>query len=65
MHSEMLNPQDRAQAGERPHPVQEASGGDMAWIEGGSFTMGSDHHYPEEAPVHRVSVTVSGWIVRP
>jgi formylglycine-generating enzyme required for sulfatase activity len=26
------------------------------WIEGGTFLMGSDRHYPEEAPVHRVSV---------
>jgi formylglycine-generating enzyme required for sulfatase activity len=33
----------------------------MAWIPGGSFVMGSDHHYPEEAPAH--SVTISGfWI---
>ncbi len=29
----------------------------MVWIPGGSFVMGSDHHYPEEAPAHRVSVT--------
>jgi sulfatase modifying factor 1 len=28
----------------------------MAWIPGGTFLMGSDHHYPEEAPAHRVSV---------
>lgn len=28
----------------------------MAWIAGGNFLMGSDHHYPEEAPAHRVSV---------
>ncbi len=28
----------------------------MAFIQGGSFKMGSDHHYPEEAPAHRVSV---------
>ncbi len=28
----------------------------MAWIPGGSFRMGSDHHYPEEAPSRRVSV---------
>ncbi|HWU53928.1 MAG TPA: SUMF1/EgtB/PvdO family nonheme iron enzyme, partial [Rhizomicrobium sp.] len=28
----------------------------MAWIAGGSFLMGSNHHYPEEAPVHPVSV---------
>ena len=29
---------------------------DMAWIAGGSFLMGSNQHYPEEAPVHPVSV---------
>jgi formylglycine-generating enzyme len=28
----------------------------MVWIPGGVFRMGSDHHYPEEAPAHRVSV---------
>ncbi|GGN82816.1 formylglycine-generating enzyme family protein [Nocardia rhizosphaerihabitans] len=28
----------------------------LVWIEGGTFTMGSDNHYPEEAPAHRVSV---------
>jgi formylglycine-generating enzyme len=33
----------------------------MLWIAGGTFAMGSDRHYPEEAPVHRV--TVDGfWI---
>jgi len=29
---------------------------DMVWIAGGEFDMGSDHHYPEEAPRHRVRV---------
>jgi len=28
----------------------------MVWVGGGTFSMGSDDHYPEEAPVHRVSV---------
>lgn len=28
----------------------------MIWIPGGTFTMGSDLHYPEEAPAHRVYV---------
>ena len=36
---------------------------DMAWIPGGTFRMGSDHHYPEEAPAHRVSVD-GFWIDR-
>jgi formylglycine-generating enzyme len=29
---------------------------DMIHISGGTFRMGSDAHYPEEAPTHRVSV---------
>lgn len=36
---------------------------DMIWIPGGMFRMGSDRHYPEEAPAHQV--TVDGfWIER-
>src|SRR4029453_18986457 len=43
-----------AQPGPSPGP-------DMVWIPGGTFQMGSDHHYPEEAPAH--PVTVDGfWI---
>ena len=59
----------------RPHPMarmfhrpparqrssQDPSG--MVWIAGGSFMMGSDHHYPEEAPAHPVSVD-GFWIDR-
>ena len=34
---------------------------EMVWLPGGTFRMGSDRHYPEEAPSHRV--TVDGfWI---
>ena len=29
---------------------------DMVWIPGGSFMMGSNDHYPEEAPAHPVTV---------
>ena len=28
----------------------------MVWIPAGTYQMGSDHHYPEEAPAHQVSV---------
>ncbi|MGZ8155161.1 MAG: formylglycine-generating enzyme family protein [Burkholderiales bacterium] len=47
---------DEAARDAPPHP-------DMVWIPGGTFRMGSDSHYSEEAPAHRV--TVSGfWIDR-
>ena len=39
----------------RPHLLLR----DMIWIPGGTFRMGSDAHYPEEAPVHCVSVDTS------
>jgi formylglycine-generating enzyme required for sulfatase activity len=29
---------------------------DMVWIPGGTFQMGSNDHYPEEKPVHEVTV---------
>jgi len=35
----------------------------MVWIPDGSFRMGSDEHYVEEAPVHRVKVD-GFWIDR-
>jgi formylglycine-generating enzyme required for sulfatase activity len=28
----------------------------MVWVPGGRFLMGSDHHYPEEAPAHPAEV---------
>ena len=34
----------------------DANDSDMVWIPGGEFTMGSDRHYPEEGPAHRVRV---------
>jgi sulfatase modifying factor 1 len=38
-------------------------GDNMIWIPGGTFRMGSDRHYPEEAPSHRVAVE-GFWIER-
>ena len=47
------NLRDRTQpepvGGNPPYP-------DMIWIPGGVFLMGSDKHYAEEAPAHRVAV---------
>lgn len=40
-----------------------APGRDMVWLPGGRFRMGSDHHYPEEAPAHEAEVA-SFWIDR-
>jgi formylglycine-generating enzyme len=41
------------QSGEQPIEIDTNN---MVWIPGGTFRMGSDHHYPEEAPSHRVTV---------
>jgi sulfatase modifying factor 1 len=47
----------QAVAGIMPADARRAPAGtQMLWIPGGTFRMGSDHHYPEEAPVHRVTV---------
>ena len=41
---------------QRSEPPGEPPDPDMLWVPGGEFLMGSDRHYPEEAPAHRVSV---------
>jgi sulfatase modifying factor 1 len=38
-----------APPGPPPHPQ-------MQWVPGGTYLMGSDQHYPEEAPAHQVTV---------
>ncbi|HVP85935.1 MAG TPA: formylglycine-generating enzyme family protein [Rhizomicrobium sp.] len=44
-------------------PAQSFCTDNMVFVAGGTYRMGSDRHYPEEAPAHRV--TVDGfWIDR-
>ena len=52
----MTDPTHESPAGDPP-------AGDLQWIPGGTFAMGSDAHYPEEAPAR--TVEVSGfWMAR-
>ena len=56
-------PSDAPSVSPPPAPAQAPPGPDLVWIPGGTFRMGSDHHYAEEGPAHRV--TVDGfWIDR-
>jgi sulfatase modifying factor 1 len=48
---------------DQDHDPKNHSYADMIRISGGTFRMGSDQHYPEEAPVHRVTVDAF-WIDR-
>jgi formylglycine-generating enzyme required for sulfatase activity len=51
----MQQPVDHADTTLVRDPAERSHQG-MLWIPGGTFRMGSDQHYPEEAPVHRVTV---------
>jgi formylglycine-generating enzyme len=46
-----------------PDPVTAPPDADMLWIPDGSFQMGSEDFYPEERPVHEVSVS-GFWVDR-
>jgi formylglycine-generating enzyme len=48
-------------SGQAPRTMQASDG--MVWIPGATFTMGSDHHYPEEAPAG--PVTIGGFWIDP
>src|ERR1700733_11361959 len=53
----------RTAVGQEDRPSEGWRTDDMVRIPGGTFRMGSDHHYPEEAPAHRVKVD-GFWIDR-
>lgn len=42
-------------------PMETPPHAGMLWISGGTFQMGSDRHYPEEAPAHHATVD-SFWM---
>jgi formylglycine-generating enzyme len=48
---------DRTRAGARGSTRAATRSDDWVQLAGGLFTMGSDDHYPEEAPTHRVRVS--------
>jgi len=56
-------PQSNIQAELDATKLETRDRADMVFIPGGMFRMGSDKHYAEEAPVHRVTVG-SFWIDR-
>jgi formylglycine-generating enzyme len=47
----MVRVLDRSVVTSRKPPAK-----DMVWVPGGTFMMGSNDHYPEEAPAHEVTV---------
>ncbi len=55
-HSAIATPDAGVETGSDAPPA-------MVFISGGTFRMGSDRHYPEEAPVHRAAVD-GFWIDR-
>jgi formylglycine-generating enzyme required for sulfatase activity len=58
-----MPPHQAPGVGTDQHRIDDPPFPDMVWIPTATFQMGSAHHYPEERPVHRVSVD-GFWIDR-
>ena len=58
----MIRHAGAAASDDLPAPESNASEG-MVWVADGTFRMGSDRHYPEEAPAHQARVD-GFWIDR-
>src|ERR1700748_1590338 len=63
MDGEDMSAQNPSEPSSARQPREQCSDLDMASIPGGTFRMGSDRHYPEQAPAHRVTVSPF-WIDR-
>jgi formylglycine-generating enzyme required for sulfatase activity len=61
--TDFVKDKDEAAAHEESAARAMPSKTDMVWIPGGVFLMGSDRHYPEEQPAHRVRVD-GFWVDR-
>src|SRR5271156_2275274 len=51
-----MNLDDAESLSERAQSSEALADDGMLYVPGGTYRMGSDRHYPEEAPVHRVTV---------
>ena len=51
-----MNLADTKSSSDSGQSFEHPAGDGMLYVPGGTFRMGSDRHYPEEAPVHRVTV---------
>ena len=59
----VMNLTDTRPSSDRGRSFEHPANVEMRYVPGGTFRMGSDRHYPEEAPVHRVTVN-EFWIDR-
>ncbi len=51
-----MNLVDTKSSSDREQSFEHSANVEMLYVPGGTYRIGSDRHYPEEAPVHRVTV---------
>src|SRR5258705_1647737 len=58
-----MTPVEAISWSDREQLLEHSADAGMLYVPGGTFRMGSDRHYPEEMPAHRV--TVDGFWMDP